>query len=58
MRDEMATLRAELAVYKNMKNSNSIPSCKDENLPEKNKSLRGDTGKRSIHLKLCEYTVS
>ena len=42
-------LEAELAIYKNKKNSNnsSIPPSKDENRPLKNQSLRAKSGKKA-----------
>ena len=44
----ISLLEAELAIYKNKKNSNNshIPPSKDENRPKKNQSLRKKSGKK------------
>ena len=45
---KVASLEAELAIYKNKKNSNNshIPPSQDQNRPKKNHSLREKTGKK------------
>ena len=45
---KIASLEAELAIYKNKKNSNNshIPPSQDQNRPRKNQSLREKTGKK------------
>jgi len=45
---KVASLEAELAVYRNKKNSNNshIPPSQDQNRPKKNQSLREKTGKK------------
>ena len=44
----ISSLEAELAIYKNKKNSNNshIPPSQDQNRPRKNQSLREKTGKK------------
>jgi len=46
---KVASLEAELAVYKNKKNSNNshIPPSQDQNRPKRNQSLRESTGKKA-----------
>ena len=45
---KIASLEAELAIYKNKKNSNNshIPPSQDQNRPKRNQSLREKTGKK------------
>jgi transposase len=45
---KVTSLEAELAIYKNKKNSNNshIPPSQDQNRPKKNQSLREKTGKK------------
>jgi transposase len=46
---KVASLEAELAVYKNKKNSNNshIPPSQDQNRPKRNQSLRESSGKKA-----------